>query len=179
MVLSDDQIIQIVTEYVLDSRYSQAILIDGDWGSGKTYFVTNKLMPELEKKVNAQTPNKIKILYISLYGIKSLKQIFDELYFSFMALYIDSKVSMANSEQIGKGINFISKLLSVSLSAVNIDTEELPKLSDFKKLKNAIIIFDDIERCNININEIFGCLNNLVEHNEIKEIGRASCREKV
>ena len=159
-----------VAEYVSDSRYSQAILIDGDWGSGKTYFVTNKLIPKLEERVNPLLPNKIRIFYISLYGIESLKQILDELYFSFMASYIDSKVPIGNSEQIGKGINFISKLVSVSLKAVNFDTGELPKLSDFQKLKNAIIIFDDIERCNISVNEVFGFLNNLVEHNEIKVI---------
>lgn len=40
MVMKDDDIIKNVLEYVKDERYRQAVLIDGEWGSGKTFFVS-------------------------------------------------------------------------------------------------------------------------------------------
>ncbi|WP_026478287.1 P-loop NTPase fold protein [Alkaliphilus transvaalensis] len=169
MFLSDEEIIQVVKESFIDSSFNQAILLDGDWGCGKTYFIKNKLIPKLEKIFCEESTNKRRVIYISLYGVESFKEILDELYINFMASYINSKVDV-DSEKIGKGINFITKLVNASLKAVNVDASELPKLSDFNKLKNAVIVFDDIERCNISINELFGFLNNLVEHNDIKVI---------
>ena len=59
---------------------------------------------------------------------------------------------------------------SVSYTHLNIDTKDLPQLSDIKKLKDAIISFDDLERCELEINQTLGIINNLVEHNEIKVI---------
>ena len=64
----------------------------------------------------------------------------------------------------------------------NIDTNDLPDLSDIKDVKESIIVFDDLERCEIEINKVLGMINNLVEHNDVriilvanqKEIGRMS-----
>ena len=38
MFLQDDDIISILKDYLTDNRYKQAILIDGGWGYGKTFF---------------------------------------------------------------------------------------------------------------------------------------------
>lgn len=38
MHLSDEQIIDVLIDYVSDNRYKQAILIDGDWGIGENFF---------------------------------------------------------------------------------------------------------------------------------------------
>ena len=39
MQLRDKEIIDLLLDYVKDKRYKQAVLIDGKWGTGKTYFV--------------------------------------------------------------------------------------------------------------------------------------------
>ena len=39
MTLSNDEIIEILNEYVLSPKKQYAVLIDGEWGSGKTYFI--------------------------------------------------------------------------------------------------------------------------------------------
>ena len=41
MVKRDEEVIKQILEYVLDKRYCQAILIDGEWGTGKTFFVNH------------------------------------------------------------------------------------------------------------------------------------------
>ena len=38
---------KIIADYLKDSRNKQAVLIDGAWGVGKTFFVNNILMNEL------------------------------------------------------------------------------------------------------------------------------------
>ncbi|XZM36458.1 P-loop NTPase fold protein [Clostridium perfringens] len=37
--MNDEEILQVLTDYVEDTRYKQAVLLDGEWGSGKTFFV--------------------------------------------------------------------------------------------------------------------------------------------
>ena len=43
-------------------------------------------------------------------------------------------------------------------------------LGSFQKLDNLVIFFDDLERCNMNINTILGYINELVEHNDVKVV---------
>ena len=43
IIMTDKQIIQEVKNYLADNTYRYAVLIDGEWGSGKTYFVKNQL----------------------------------------------------------------------------------------------------------------------------------------
>ena len=50
MVMKDDDIIKNVLEYVKDERYRQAVLIDGEWGAGKTFFVKEKLLMKMKEE---------------------------------------------------------------------------------------------------------------------------------
>jgi hypothetical protein len=170
MHLSEEQIVDLLIEYILDKRYTQAILIEGDWGSGKTFFVQGKLLDELSERIGTKTEHKQKIIYTSLYGVEKLQQIMDAIYASLMEAFFDEKIHEGSGETIGRGINFISKIASAGLKRFDVDTKDLPKIAELKKLKNAVLIFDDLERCNISINQIFGFINNLVEHNDIKVI---------
>ena len=42
-ILKEKQIINIIREYIEDKNADYAVMIDGEWGSGKTYFVKRKL----------------------------------------------------------------------------------------------------------------------------------------
>ena len=39
-----DEIESVIAEYLKNPRAEYAVMIDGDWGSGKTYFLTHSLM---------------------------------------------------------------------------------------------------------------------------------------
>lgn len=173
MRMTDQQIVEILKRYVGDKRHHQAILIDGDWGSGKTYFVKKQLMPEL-KKLDSKQP----VYYVSLYGLNSINQITDEIYSVFFEEFID-KIPIRGADRIAaKGANIAAKLFSTALASFTpVDTDKLPKFSDFKAIEKSIIIFDDLERCDIDINQLLGFINNLVEHNEIKTVLVANQRE--
>lgn len=164
MYLTDEKILDIIVKYVSDNRYSQAILIDGEWGSGKTFFVDNKLIPVLKEKVTLK-----KVLYISLYGTDDVTQILNDIYIANLETFFDKKLKKRGNT-ITKGINIVSKLISTGMKYFNLDSKDLPKMNDFVDINNAIIIFDDLERCSIEINQLLGFINNLVEHNSIKVI---------
>ena len=68
--LKENEIIDIVKEYVENKNTGYAIMIDGEWGSGKTYFVREKLEKKL-KKLWEETKREIKFIYVSSYGVKS------------------------------------------------------------------------------------------------------------
>ena len=175
--MKDEIIINQLVEYIKEERYNQAVMIDGDWGSGKTYFVKEKLLKELENEI----PEK-KIYYISLYGASSPDEVINEIYTAMFGEIIARKLGEKKSIALQKGISFTSKLIATGMKYFNIDTNDLPDLSDIKDVKESIIVFDDLERCEIEINKVLGMINNLVEHNDVriilvanqKEIGRMS-----
>ena len=41
--MTEHQIQEEILRYINDESYNYAVLIDGEWGSGKTYFVSNSL----------------------------------------------------------------------------------------------------------------------------------------
>lgn len=155
--LSDDEIIELVEKYIEEEIYNYAILIDGEWGSGKTYFIKNVLINKIEEK------ERKKVIYISLYGIKNISDISNELYISL----VDKNVGQPLRKVITTGAKFgadVMKFLGLELSSYGDEVKGLINLKDY------ILIFDDLERCNCNINEVLGFINNFVEHEGIKVI---------
>ena len=56
---------KIIADYINEPRYTQAVLINGEWGVGKTFFVNNILLNELTDYI---------VIRYSLYGVQSSKQ---------------------------------------------------------------------------------------------------------
>ena len=78
--LSEQEIVDIFFDYLDNSIYNYAIMLDGSWGSGKTFFVKEQLIPQIqEREERLQERNKeyqkYKVLYVSLYGITSTSEI--------------------------------------------------------------------------------------------------------
>lgn len=157
-------------------------MLDGVWGSGKTFFVKEKLIPavkqhELEK--HSANPDYIekKVLYVSLYGIKDTEEISRLLYLELHRITtaeitkdrmssIDEKKKAKISSWVGTGAKIFADVVKDSKG---IDLESiLNKISTGFSLENCIFIFDDLERTSCNINDILGYINNFIEHDGIK-----------
>jgi hypothetical protein len=151
--------------YTFDKDPGYAVLLKGKWGVGKTWFV-NKTLQSL-------TDDGGKHLYVSLYGVGSYEEIENE-FFKQLHPALSSK-SMALTTKIAKG------LLKASLK-IDFDGDkspdadisiQIPNINIPKYLTNTsgfIIIFDDLERCSISIENILGYINHLVEHQGYKVI---------
>ena len=143
MFLNNKEIIKILDEYVNNSKKQYAILIDGEWGCGKTYFIKNEY-------INKEDVNKV---YISLYGVKSKEEINKKIYYAIIdkKIKINKKVKKIG-EEAGKIAEItIENIFNVKLGGIkNIDISGIVSL--FNDIKKYILIFDDLERCDIPIN---------------------------
>lgn len=163
MYLSEEQIMKSVNEYI-KSNVTQVLMIDGEWGSGKTHFIKNKLKKYLKNEKVMEN-----VVYVSLYGFSTTDEIIKAVYISY------------SNERLGQDtgivINKILKYGSAFAGSINIDINKLPGIDEMIELKNTVLIFDDIERCHININELFGYINSFVEHKGIKVLLIANDKE--
>jgi len=151
--------------YYLDLKNNPefAILLRGKWGSGKSWYINDF--------INNSDYN---FIYVSLNGITSYKEI------------EDSFLQQLHPILASKGMKIAGKLLKGLIkTTIKIDLDndnqsdgsitssipndiELP--SYFKNLQDRILIFDDLERCSIEIDNILGYITQFVEHQGLKVI---------
>lgn len=150
-----------ISQYLEEENTDYALIIDGDWGSGKTHYLKHHLTESIDS-------NKYKIIYVSLFGVKEMseipKKIFLELYPS-----LNNK-AMQTLGVFGKII--IQNLLPV-FGSKGIDTKEESKLIDLaiSYSENTLILIDDLERVYSDLLiEVIGYINQLTEHGNIKVI---------
>ncbi len=165
MKCNEEQIKKTLKDYIKKDYCDYAILIDGQWGSGKTFFMKNNIIPMIENEINK------KALYISTYGMQSTKEIDKKIYFEIINSNVPEKKGIDLIKKGGKVIISGAKILTDILKLPSTSYENISSfLSMFQRLENYTIIFDDIERCQIPINELLGYLNNYTEHRNIKVI---------
>ncbi len=161
MNLSEKEIIEVIKSYYSDSNIQYAILLNGEWGCGKTFFVKNKIVKEIKDSV-----------YVSLYGVSNINDVNKKIVYSFMSKKIKlNKTIEKGGKIVSSGYKSISSAISNIFKiplpdAKNIDVTEL--LSNFIDVSKKLIIFDDLERVNIPINEVLGFINDYVEHKGVK-----------
>lgn len=169
----NEDIIRFLNRYKDDPDPQYAVLLDGKWGCGKTFLIKSWLDTFQTENDDELTP-----MYVSLFGVQTVRQINDTingLLFPFM----NSKVY-----KIGKTI---TKMVASAALRFNVDYDGDKKSDgtvDFKldplmdllndkkeELKGRrILIFDDLERANIGVKELYGYINRFVEHNRFKVI---------
>lgn len=184
--MTKDQIVEETLRYLLDKSYNYAILIDGEWGCGKTFFVQKILMPEIEKQ-EIKSAESRKVKYVSLYGCKNIQDIQENIMLEFVDevkeiivnKFIPFKIRK-NKKVSEVGSNFYSsskRIGSLLLDKYVSKDRGFEIASDWLKLNSYIFIFDDIERCDCPLNEVFGFINGLVEHEGVKVIFVANEKE--
>lgn len=179
--MTEQQVKEEVLRYIDDSLYNYAILLDGEWGSGKTYFITHVLSEQIKKQEEGkEQPRAIK--YISLYGCRTMNDVQENIAWSFAE---NARDKIKDKKNWGKTENTISENLLTSSKKIGnaILKKFLPETSiyeitsDWLNLGAFIFIFDDLERCECSLNEVFGFLNELVEHENTKVIIVANEKE--
>lgn len=162
MRLTDEQIVEVLTDYIQDDNNKQAVMLDGVWGCGKTHFIEKVFLPSLqEKQINRR------IVYISLYGMERTEQISQALRDSLMRDLCKDALGKRSGLRVKKGIDATLRLFSDKTTGFR--EAVLPWIEE--KAKESIVsIFDDMERCDIDMNRLLGFINNLVEHDSVKVI---------
>jgi len=144
------------------------------WGNGKTHFWKD-FIQKLSKDESREVPRDLRYSYISLFGMKSLKDIRNKIFENTVPL---SKVKDDNPvqgymENVAQSLSCIDhktlKLLSkvrfsLRVPYVHFSHEFSSAISDLS-VRNMLICVDDFERKSkdISTGEILGCLNYLKE----------------
>ena len=158
--------------YLKLSNPEYAILLNGEWGSGKTYFIDTFINKYNDK---SKKPN-IKFIKISLFGLKNTNSIDEEIFQNLHPLLGSKYAKIAGNmlkSALKLGINIDWNQDGKKDGAVNINLKFNPLdfFSDKKKSEQEIVfIFDDLERTEINLKEVLGYINYLVEQLNFKVI---------
>lgn len=146
-----------VIEDLTEKSFPTLVLLNGDWGSGKTFLAKNELIPALEKEL------RLPVHYLSLYGVESLENFRDKVISKTTPLFGHERVS-----RLKKLTTSISKFFDKGATegVLSVLTGALKsKLLD--ETKNTVFVLDDLERVGDMdlINQILGESLNLVENN--------------
>ena len=154
----------VVGDYIKTFQTDYAIMIDGQWGAGKSYYRKHTLRPMIEATEYA-VGKTYGITKISLFGIQSVDDLKLQMYLPLCQdenkrkrWYNIGSSALSNvTKQIG--VSFDSKTAASLMSMV------------FPNLNTRVYCFDDLERLNPAIlKEVLGFINNLIEEKNLKVI---------
>ena len=169
-----DDLVESILDYIRSDYTDYAIMINGEWGSGKTYFWNHKIRNKIENMtVNGK---KLTTIYMSLYGISNLEEISKKIFIETTQLmdknlkrYMDANGQTVIPEYAKTGLD-MANFFGVTQNGDKIDYE------NFFSTDDKVLCFDDLERANVDVIDILGYINNFVEHDHIKTI--IICNEK-
>ena len=169
-----EDLVESILDYIRADYTDYAIMINGEWGSGKTYFWNHKIRNKIESmQLNGK---RYTTIYMSLYGISNLEEISKKIFIETTQLMDKNLKKYMNAN----GQNTIPEYAKTGLDMANFFgvTQNGDKLdySEFFSTDDKVLCFDDLERANVDVIDILGYINNFVEHDHIKTI--IICNEK-
>ena len=150
-----------IFHYLKKDKTQTAIMLTGEWGSGKTYYIEKDLVPFLKE-------NKTTAVVVSLYGLDDISMISKSIYMELRMSTLGGK----HSETITTGKVIAKNILKniTGLAGINLglDDKDLTELYESVNLKDKLLIFEDVERSNISFTRLLGYVNGLVERDGVK-----------
>lgn len=182
--MSKEIIKKAISVYIKEEKSDYAVMLNGAWGSGKTYFVKNELIDYLQDRFDRN------LLYISLFGISNI----DELYNNIALQVLNIKTTETLEEDIKSGYSsytnpkkenafernavtwwagIINKGLKIITnndivnSVASVISEISKREINFNKY---VFIFDDVERSTLGFDVLLGFFDQIVDQNGAKAI---------
>lgn len=164
--MDENDIIGVVREYLEDKENSYALMLTGEWGCGKTYFVEHALTEKLEAGKNRHP-----VVVASAYGAKDLAELCGAIEAGFISKYAigrtaggersrrDSLVEFAKDT----GVSFLGKKIRELEKRAGVDLKMAP-LNAVNLIigPEALLVIDDVERCGMGLRELLGAVDHLV-----------------
>lgn len=162
-----------IVQYLNLPKTNYALQIDGAWGIGKTYYLKNIVMSDVQKLKNSKGENW-KMCYISLNGISTVDEIGEAVFVQIAGT--TSQLAFQGMKLLGRYGGGISSLIPVPenlLEGVGERIASKIQSSKIDELNDIVLCFDDLERIDdkLSLKQIFGYINsNFIEHNNVKVI---------
>ena len=163
----NENIVNFLNGYMMNPDPQYAVLLKGKWGCGKTHFINHWIDAY---KGNPTTEQVLEPIYVSLYGLSDTKQITTALN------RVICPILYGKAAKAGKVLAKIASAMvlkhevdlnydGISDLSINIGIDSLSKFKSNDSLANSkkLLIFDDLERCDIPMKKLLGYLNFFVE----------------
>lgn len=162
------EIEQIVTDYLKIEHSDFAIMINGDWGCGKTYYIKKILFDKINKIDSFEVGKKNEKLkydplYVSLYGISDINDVLYKVHLE-LNKWLKSKGWVLARTSISKFTSFFN------INTSKEDEKNILSIFDIKK--NRVLFFDDLERIDdkLSLSTVLGQINHFTEQDNLKVI---------
>ena len=166
------QIDKIITDYVSAKDTDYAIMIDGEWGAGKTWYWENVLTEQIKqiptKDNTEEKPSKYNVAKISLFGIISVDDLRIKIFEETNSFFANKKVK-TGTKFAGLFVNKIASVFNVG----ETNAKDLAGLLEVfsVNLSHYVLCFDDLERIKTELLiELLGYINTLVEQDKVKVV---------
>lgn len=163
----NENIVNFLNGYMMNPDPQYAVLLKGKWGCGKTHFINHWIDAY---KGNPTTEQVLEPIYVSLYGLSDTQQITTALN------RVICPILYGKAAKAGKVLAKIASAMvlkhevdlnydGISDLSINIGIDSLSKFKSNDSLANSkkLLIFDDLERCDIPMKKLLGYLNFFVE----------------
>ena len=123
-----------------------AVMLKGEWGCGKTYFIKQYIEAKKDKK----------ICYISLNGIKQCNDVIPQILLALAPKEFNSKIC--------KGVISVGRTIAYGITKF-FNVDNVFNIGDLANCVpgNIVFVFDDLERTLLEPKEVLGFLSDLVE----------------
>lgn len=177
---NNTQLTDYLDEYLKMTNPQFAVMISGKWGCGKTYYIKERIK-EWSESMSKVSDDLIELkpIYVSVNGLNTISSVVRQIKTKLYPILYSKGVSVAKKV-------VLSALQIVTKSKLDLDAdgtgEDLKSLLDVEGIievfksesssikGNRVLVFDDIERCRVPLDELFGFINGIVEHSDSKVI---------
>jgi len=143
-----------------------AVLLHGDWGCGKTWFIKNFIE---HYKGGDGAPQRF--LYLTLYGVSEYSEIEDQIFQQVHPILSSKGAKLAG--KILKGVAKATLKIDLDAYATATITPDISNVAipDYlKRIDECVLVFDDLERCQMSVEKVLGYINGIVEHQGVRVI---------
>lgn len=170
--MTSNELNEYIRHYLEEDKTHSAIMMTADWGTGKSHYIQTKLLPFLNQQ------GKRRCIVVSLYGLKDVveisKSIYLELRLKKLPVFSGNEAMEAGKAVVKTIIKGIANVKGIDIGAVDADLTSLYESVD---LSDKLIVLEDIERSEIDIVQLLGYVNNLVEQDNVKVLLVANEKE--
>lgn len=160
-----DYITNAINNYI-DNKDPYALQIDGEWGSGKTFFINDF----------SKTAQKAKVIYFSIYGYNDFQNLKTEL-LSQIATELDQSFIIKTGKKLNSALKRFNINSNLVLNSINVLSDiTLKKTIQHILEKNnetIVVVIDDLERLSekIELQDLLGFIvNDIIEKFKFKVI---------
>ena len=163
-------ILDFLNSYADNTNPQYAVMLKGKWGCGKTHLV-KEWKKRFDETADTDGEITLKPIYISTYGMDSVNDIktaidreLNPFFYSKTGRFIKGVLKLAGKVVFKTSMDFNEDSKEDGSFSATLDSLSLLQVKDDSIKGVKFLIFDDIERCLIEMKELLGFINYFVEH---------------